>query len=69
MPTDGNQVGVKLMNRFKWFLAKPLHRIGVKKNTPLPTDCPKLGDRLDGASLVIGGHHGNQNCVISNRGI
>ena len=57
MSTDRDLVGMELDGWFeKCSLAKPLDRVGVKTDTPLPAEQAQVRDRLEGSNFVIGRH-------------
>ena len=53
--------------RIEWNLAYRLCSICVEEDSPLPANPPDLGDRMDDADLIVGVHHGNQDCPVRDR--
>ena len=59
VPAGGQQVDVHLLH-MKGNVTVRLHRIRVKKDSPLTCHLPDLRNRLDGSDLIVRRHHGNQ---------
>ena len=59
----GDQIGVKLLNVIKWFLAEPLNGVGVKNYFAFTTEGADFDDWLEGADFVVRGHDGNEHSV------
>ena len=45
-----------------------LNRVGVKEYAVLPANLADLGDRLNGADLVVGGHDRDEAGVLADGG-
>ena len=68
MAANGDEVGVELVGGRKWFFSKHLNRVRVKKNAAFAAKGSDLGDGLDCASFIVGGHHGNEHRIRANGG-
>ena len=59
MPDDGQQVDAEFVHT-RGDLADGLRGVGVEGDAVLACDVGDLGDRLDGADLVVGVHDGDE---------
>ena len=60
----GEQVHVKVVH-VCGYLAHRLDGVGMEGDVPVPGDRPCLGHGLDGADLVVGVHHGDEDGVFA----
>jgi hypothetical protein len=58
---DAHRVDVEREQR------RALHRVAVEEDALLPADRPDLGDRLEGADLVVGEHDRDEHRLVRDR--
>ena len=67
MCRGGKHVDVLCLNVDRQ-VSDSLHRVGVEENAVLPANLADLGDWLNGADLVVGGHDRDEAGVLTNSG-
>ncbi len=62
-----HQIGVKLVNILKGFLAKPLNGVGVKDDSAFAAKGAQFSHRLKRTDLIVSSHHRDKDSVRANR--